>query len=148
MAYTIWVAVCTLSSQHQRHTHSGPRPIAANFSWAYTYEVRSRSLVFPLENVSDRTSSAIDVRSNAKSVTGICLRSYTTSRTRPLSSNSLYADRCTRSAFIEILFFVWCTLIAQVILNVRYEVILRSICLDRHCAWLSLRGVIGYMLSR
>lgn len=31
--------------------------------------------------------------------------------------------RCTKTAFIEIVFFVWCTLIAQIILSVRHEII-------------------------
>jgi hypothetical protein len=31
--------------------------------------------------------------------------------------------RCTKTAFIEIVFFVWCTLIAQIILNARYDMV-------------------------
>ena len=41
-----------------------------------------------------------------------------------LSSDLFDADRCTKTAFIEIIFFVWCTLIAQIILNARYEMVL------------------------
>ena len=66
-----------------------------------------------------------------------------------LSSNLHYACRCNKSAFVEGLFFVWCTLIAQVVLSLRYEITPSSICSDlQHCAHIYLRGVIGYMLSR
>ena len=70
------------------------------------------------------------------------------SRMRLLSLDLPCADRCTKSAFIEVLFFVWCTLIAQIVLNVRYETVPSSIYLNLHCAHPYFHGVIGYMLSR
>ena len=34
-------------------------------------------------------------------------------------------DRCSKTAFLAPFFFVWCTLIAQIILTTRYEVDMR-----------------------
>jgi len=39
-----------------------------------------------------------------------------------LLSNPLDTDSCNKTAFMEILFFVWYTLIAQTILTARYEI--------------------------
>ena len=62
----------------------------------------------------------VDVGSNARSV--ISRRSHSLSTTSPMSVLIFDAGRCNKTVVIPIIFFVWCTLIAQTILTTRYEV--------------------------
>lgn len=49
-----------------------------------------------------------------------------------LPLNFLYPDRCSKTAFIQVFFFVWCTFIAQVVLTIRYGVIPSITCVGFH----------------
>ena len=44
----------------------------------------------------------------------------------------LYPHRCSKTAFIQVFFFVWCTFIAQVVLTVRYGTMPSITCVDSH----------------
>jgi len=41
-------------------------------------------------------------------------------------------NRCSKTAFIQIVFFAWVTLVAQIVLNLRYEVIPLPACVGLH----------------
>ena len=58
-----------------------------------------------------------------------------------LSLNLFDTGRCTRTAFIEIIFFVWCTLIAQIILTTRYGTVLSLISIDPHLIRFTFTGL-------
>jgi hypothetical protein len=49
-----------------------------------------------------------------------------------LPLNFLYPDRCSKTAFIQVFFFVWCTFIAQVVLTIRYGMIPSIARIDSH----------------
>lgn len=59
-------------------------------------------------------------------------------------SDVLGVDRCTKTAFIEIIFFVWCTLTAQIILNARYRMILSMISVDPHLIFTGSQDIRHY----
>ena len=98
------------------------RSITANFSWSYTYEVRVLASVCALINSPDGLFVSVR-RCTFKSWTGDQLTLTPTFHDIPNASSAPGADRCDKTAFVEILFFVWCTQIAQTILNARYEMI-------------------------
>ena len=65
-----------------------------------------------------------DVRLYAGSATGACSYPLPTMSQMPaLPLDRFDTDRCSNTAFIEPGFFVWCTLIAQIILSTRHETV-------------------------
>jgi len=63
----------------------------------------------------------------------IIIRSHPPPTTSPMTvliSDLSDTDRCSKTAFLQIFFFVWCTLIAQIILTTRYEVDMRRSSFD------------------
>lgn len=57
------------------------------------------------------------------------------------SSSSFDTGRCTKTAFIEIGFFVWCTLTAQIVLNTRCGIIPPLTCAILHLIPYLLTGL-------
>ena len=132
MAYAIWIIACMCLASHSRPIRSR-YPATANLLWAYTSEVKD---LFSVHRLSLITPD-VDVRLNAGSalshqqvLTKLSRVSY------PL--DILYADRCIKTVFVEVFFFVWCTLIAQVVLSARYGLIPSTIPVDHHWRYFTL----------
>ena len=116
--------------RHSGLTHSD-RFIAANTE-VYTHEVRD-STRSPESWLIRATASVLVCRCTSKLwVSGqrILTHTYLLHRARSPLHPWMYfrTFRCSKTAFIEVLFFVWCTLIAQIVLNLRCEVIPLPIC--------------------